>query len=97
MDLIDCSSGGIAPGIAIPTGPGYQVPFAQRIKDTVPMLTAAVGLITSPEQADQIIRNDQADLVLMGRQMLRDPHWPLHAAAALRQDGPWPAQYLRAR
>jgi 2,4-dienoyl-CoA reductase-like NADH-dependent reductase (Old Yellow Enzyme family) len=97
VDLLDCSSGGIAPGIAIPVGPGYQVPFSQRVKDTVPMLTAAVGMITSPEQADQIIRNDQADLVLLGRQMLRDPHWPLHAAAALGHDGPWPAQYLRAK
>ena len=97
VDLIDCSSGGIAPGIAIPAAPGYQVPFAQRIKDTLPMLTAAVGLITAPEQADQIVRNDQADLVFIGRQMLRDPHWPLHAARALGQDGPWPAQYLRAK
>jgi 2,4-dienoyl-CoA reductase-like NADH-dependent reductase (Old Yellow Enzyme family) len=97
VDLIDCSSGGIAPGIPIPAGPGYQVPFSQRIKDTVPMLTAAVGLITSPEQADQIIRNEQADLVLLARQMLRDPHWPLHAARALGRDVAWPNQYLRAR
>jgi len=77
--------------------PGYQVPFSQRIKDTVPMLTAAVGLITSPEQADQIIRNEQADLVLLGRQMLRDPYWPLTAARALGREAPWPSQYLRAR
>jgi 2,4-dienoyl-CoA reductase-like NADH-dependent reductase (Old Yellow Enzyme family) len=97
VDVIDCSSGGIAPGIPIPAGPGYQVPFAQRIKDTVPMLTAAVGMITAPEQADQIIRNEQADLVLLARQMLRDPHWPLHAAKALGHEGPWPVQYLRAK
>jgi 2,4-dienoyl-CoA reductase-like NADH-dependent reductase (Old Yellow Enzyme family) len=97
VDLIDCSSGGIAPGIPIPAGPGYQVPFAQRIKDTVPMLTAAVGFITSPEQADQIIRNEQADMVLLGRQMLRDPYWPLTAARALGREAPWPNQYLRAR
>jgi 2,4-dienoyl-CoA reductase-like NADH-dependent reductase (Old Yellow Enzyme family) len=97
VDLIDCSSGGIAPDIQIPAGPGYQVPFSQRIKDTVPMLTAAVGLITSPEQADQIIRNEQADLVLLARQMLRDPHWPLHAARALGRETTWPNQYLRAR
>lgn len=97
VDLIDCSSGGIAPGIQIPAGPGYQVPFSQRIKDTVPMLTAAVGLITAPEQADQIVRNEQADMVLLARQMLRDPHWPLHAAKVLGQDGPWPVQYMRAR
>ncbi len=97
IDLIDCSSGGIAPNIAIPIGPGYQVPFSQRIKDTVPMLTAAVGLITSPAQADQVIRNEQADLVLLAREMLRDPYWPLHAARALGQEAPWPNQYLRAK
>jgi 2,4-dienoyl-CoA reductase-like NADH-dependent reductase (Old Yellow Enzyme family) len=97
VDLVDCSSGGIAPGIAIPSGPGYQVPFSQRIKDTTPMLTAAVGLITSPAQADQIIRTEQADLVLLAREMLRDPYWPLHAARALGHDVPWPNQYLRAR
>jgi 2,4-dienoyl-CoA reductase-like NADH-dependent reductase (Old Yellow Enzyme family) len=97
VDLVDCSSGGIAPGIVIPAGPGYQVPFSQRIKDTVPMLTAAVGLITSPAQADQIIRNEQADLVLLAREMLRDPYWPLKAARALGVDTPWPDQYARAK
>jgi 2,4-dienoyl-CoA reductase-like NADH-dependent reductase (Old Yellow Enzyme family) len=97
VDLIDCSSGGIAPGIAIPAGPGYQVPFSQRIKDTVPMLTAAVGFITGPEQADQIIRNEQADLVLLAREMLRDPHWPLRAARVLGRDISWPNQYARAK
>ena len=97
VDLVDCSSGGIAPGISIPSGPGYQVPFSQRIKDTMPMLTAAVGLITSPEQADQIIRNEQADMVLLAREMLRDPHWPLRAARALGRDVAWPNQYLRAK
>lgn len=97
VDLIDCSSGGIAPGIAIPSGPGYQVPFSQRVKDTVPMLTAAVGFITSPAQADQIIRTEQADLVLLAREMLRDPYWPLHAARALGRDVVWPNQYLRAK
>lgn len=97
VDLVDCSSGGIAPGIGIPVGAGYQVPFSQRIKDTVPMLTAAVGMITSPQQADQIIRNEQADLVLLAREMLRDPYWPLKAAKTLGQDISWPNQYLRAR
>jgi 2,4-dienoyl-CoA reductase-like NADH-dependent reductase (Old Yellow Enzyme family) len=97
VDMIDCSSGGIAPGIAIPAAPGYQVPFSQRIKDTVPMLTAAVGFITAPEQADQIIRNEQADVILLGRQFLRDPHWPLHAARVLGQEAAWPAQYLRGK
>ncbi|MEI6667565.1 MAG: NADH:flavin oxidoreductase/NADH oxidase [Acidobacteriota bacterium] len=97
VDLIDCSSGGIAPGIAIPAGTGFQVPFSQQIKDTVPMLTAAVGFITSPQQADQIIRTDQADLVLLAREALRDPYWPLHAAKALGHDVPWPNQYARAK
>ncbi|MFO7693403.1 MAG: NADH:flavin oxidoreductase/NADH oxidase [Vicinamibacterales bacterium] len=97
VDLVDCSSGGIAPGIAIPSGPGYQVPFSQRIKDTTPMLTAAVGFITSPAQADQIIRTEQADLVLLAREMLRDPYWPLRAARALGHDLAWPNQYLRAK
>jgi 2,4-dienoyl-CoA reductase-like NADH-dependent reductase (Old Yellow Enzyme family) len=97
VDLVDCSSGGIAPGIAIPSGPGYQVPFSQRIKETTPMLTAAVGFITSPAQADQVIRNEQADLVLLAREMLRDPYWPLHAARALGRDVAWPNQYLRAK
>jgi 2,4-dienoyl-CoA reductase-like NADH-dependent reductase (Old Yellow Enzyme family) len=97
VDLIDCSSGGIAPGIAIPAGPGFQVPFSQRIKDTVPMLTAAVGFVTSPAQADQIIRTEQADLVLLAREMLRDPYWPLHAAKQLGHDIPWPNQYARAK
>jgi 2,4-dienoyl-CoA reductase-like NADH-dependent reductase (Old Yellow Enzyme family) len=97
VDLVDCSSGGNVPGATIPAGPGYQVPFSQRIKDTVPMLTAAVGLLTSPAQADQIIRNEQADIVLLAREMLRDPYWPLHAARVLGHDVPWPNQYLRAR
>jgi 2,4-dienoyl-CoA reductase-like NADH-dependent reductase (Old Yellow Enzyme family) len=97
VDLIDCSSGGIAPGIAIPAGPGYQVPFSQRIKDTVPILTAAVGFITAPAQAEQIIRTEQADMVLLARESLRDPYWPMHAAKALGQDCPWPNQYLRAK
>ena len=97
VDLVDCSSGGIAPGLAIPAGPGYQVPFSQRIKDTTPMLTAAVGLITSPAQADQIIRTEQADMVLLAREMLRDPYWPLHAGRALGHDVAWPPQYLRAK
>jgi 2,4-dienoyl-CoA reductase-like NADH-dependent reductase (Old Yellow Enzyme family) len=97
VDLVDCSSGGIAPGISIPTGPGYQVPFSQRIKETVPMLTAAVGFITSPAQADQIIRNEQADMVLLARESLRDPYWAMHAAKALGHDMAWPNQYLRAK
>lgn len=96
VDLIDCSSGGTLPAAAIPTGAGYQVPFAERIKRETSMPTAAVGMITTAEQADQIIRNGEADMVLLARQMLRDPYWPLHAARTLRQDFPAPVQYGRA-
>jgi 2,4-dienoyl-CoA reductase-like NADH-dependent reductase (Old Yellow Enzyme family) len=96
-DLIDCSSGGIAPGIAIPTGPGYQLPFAEQIRNEAGISTAAVGMITAPEQADQIIRAGQADMVFLARELLRDPYWPLRAADELRQNGPWPRQYLRAK
>ncbi len=96
VDLIDCSSGGSAPHASIPFGPGYQTPFAERIRRDAQIHTGAVGMITSPAQADQIIRNGQADLVLLAREMLRDPYWPLHAAQALSQTVPWPTQYLRA-
>lgn len=97
VDLIDCSSGGVAPGAAIPVGPGYQTPLAAEIRRRAGVLTGAVGLITAPEQADHIVRTGQADLVLLGREMLRDPYWPLRAAHQLGQDGPWPVQYLRAK
>jgi 2,4-dienoyl-CoA reductase-like NADH-dependent reductase (Old Yellow Enzyme family) len=96
VDVIDCSSGGNVEKADIPMGPGYQTPFAERIRREANIATAAVGLITAPAQADQIIRNDQADLVLLARQMLRDPYWPLHAAQELGQIALWPRQYLRA-
>jgi 2,4-dienoyl-CoA reductase-like NADH-dependent reductase (Old Yellow Enzyme family) len=96
VDLIDCSSGGNVAGAAIPLGPGYQVPFAERIRLEAGIATGAVGLITTPAQADAIIRTGQADCVLLAREMLRDPYWPLHAARDLRFAAPWPAQYLRA-
>ncbi len=106
VDLIDCSSGGIAPG-ATPQGsgrskidaigPGYQTPFAARIRREADILTGAVGLITAPEQADHIIRTGQADVVLLGRELLRNPYWPLQAAEKLGVEGPWPVQYLRAK
>lgn len=96
VDLIDVSSGGNVSGATIPTGPGYQVPFAERIRYQAEIATGAVGQITSPVQADQIIRNQQADLVLLAREMLRDPYWPLHAAEALNTTTSWPPQYLRA-
>jgi 2,4-dienoyl-CoA reductase-like NADH-dependent reductase (Old Yellow Enzyme family) len=96
VDLIDCSSGGNLEKAEIPIGPGYQTPFAERIRREADIATAAVGMITAPAQADQIIRNDQADLVLLAREMLRDPYWPMHAAQELEQIAPWPVQYLRA-
>jgi 2,4-dienoyl-CoA reductase-like NADH-dependent reductase (Old Yellow Enzyme family) len=97
VDLVDCSSGGLVPHARIPLGPGYQVPFAAEIRREVQIPTAAVGLITEPGQAEAIVANGQADAVLLARQMLRDPYWPLHAASALGVDVPWPVQYLRAK
>ncbi|GLS05528.1 oxidoreductase [Chitiniphilus shinanonensis] len=95
-DLIDVSSGGMVPDARIPVGPGYQTPFAARVRQESGVAVGAVGLITAPAQADHIIRTGQADLVLLARELLRDPYWPLHAAEALRQSTPWPRQYLRA-
>lgn len=98
VDLIDCSSGGIAPDIKIPAGAGYQVPFAEKVRRDAGIATAAVGLITDPMQADQIIRNGQADLVYIGRELLRHPHWPLDAAKKLHKADAikFPVQYERA-
>ena len=98
VDLIDCSSGGGVPHARIPVGAGYQVPFAETVRREAEIATAAVGLITAPAQADEIIRNSRADLVLLARESLRDPYWPLHAAQALGQPdkAPVPAQYTRA-
>jgi 2,4-dienoyl-CoA reductase-like NADH-dependent reductase (Old Yellow Enzyme family) len=96
VDLVDCSSGGLAPRAEIPLGPGYQVPFAARIRAEADLPTGAVGLITDPEQAEAILAQASADLVLLGRELLRDPRWPLRAAKALGVEAPWPASYLRA-
>jgi 2,4-dienoyl-CoA reductase-like NADH-dependent reductase (Old Yellow Enzyme family) len=96
VDLIDCSSGGAVPRAQIPFGPGYQVPFAARIRREAGIATGAVGLITTPSQADAIIQSDQADCVLLAREMLRDPYWPLRAARELGHVVRWPPQYLRA-
>lgn len=96
VDLVDCSSGGQSPNAKIPVGPGFQVPFAARIRREVGIPTAAVGLITDPHQAASIVANGEADLVFLAREMLRDPYWPLHAAAALGEPASWPQQYLRA-
>jgi 2,4-dienoyl-CoA reductase-like NADH-dependent reductase (Old Yellow Enzyme family) len=96
VDLIDCSSGGNVPGAQIPTGAGYQLPFAAKVRSEAEIATGTVGLISSPEQADQIIRNGEADLILMAREFLRHPYWPLNAAAPLHQKMAPPPQYARA-
>ncbi len=96
VDLVDCSSGGNLHRVKVPVGPSYHVPISERVRREAGILTAAVGLITSPEQADEHIRNDRADVVLLGREMLRDPNWALHAAQVLKQPVPVPPQYLRA-
>ena len=96
-DLVDVSSGGLVPYAKVPVGPGYQTAFAERIRREAGVATGAVGVIVSPEQADHVVRSGQADLVLVAREFLRDPHFPLRAAKALGQEGPWPRQYARAR
>ena len=97
VDLIDCSMGGNVPKAPIPVGPGYQVQFAERIRREVQMLTGAVGLITTPAEAEAILANGQADLVLLAREFLREPYFPLFAAQDLGVDLEWPAQYERAK
>ena len=98
VDLIDCSSGGSAAHAKIPLGPGYQVPFAERIRREAGIATAAVGMIAGAKQADEIVRAGRADLVLLARELLRDPYWPAHAARALgfADVVPPPSQYARA-
>src|SRR3954462_4601361 len=96
VDLIDCSSGGNVPHATIPVGPGYQTHFAERIRREAGIMTGAVGMITSPVQAEHIIRTGQADAVIIAREFLRDPYWPLRAAPELDQPIAWPVQYLRA-
>jgi 2,4-dienoyl-CoA reductase-like NADH-dependent reductase (Old Yellow Enzyme family) len=96
VDLVDCSSGGAVAHARIPVGPGYQVPFAERIRREVGVLTGAVGMIATPEQADEIIRAGRADVVLLAREFLRDPYFPLHAATALGEKPVPPVQYSRA-
>jgi 2,4-dienoyl-CoA reductase-like NADH-dependent reductase (Old Yellow Enzyme family) len=96
VDLVDVSSAGMVPTAKIPAGPGFQTEFAARVRREADIPTAAVGLITSPAQADHIIRTGQADMVLLGREILRNPYWPLVAAQELGQTTSWPKQYLRA-
>jgi 2,4-dienoyl-CoA reductase-like NADH-dependent reductase (Old Yellow Enzyme family) len=97
VDLIDCSSGGVVHHAQVSVGPGYQVPFAEAIRKQASMPTGAVGLITEPRQAEEIIASGKADAVFLARALLRDPYWPLHAAQALGDEPQWPQQYSRAK
>lgn len=97
IDLIDCSSGGLVPDAKIPAAPGYQVKFAEEIRRNADLATGTVGIITEPNQAEQILVTGQADAVLLAREFLRDPYWPLHAAHALGDNIEWPKQYARAK
>jgi 2,4-dienoyl-CoA reductase-like NADH-dependent reductase (Old Yellow Enzyme family) len=97
VDLVDCSSGGNLSSVKIPLVPGYQVPFAERIRKEADMATGAVGLITTAEQAEHILQEEKADIVLFARELLRDPYFPLHAATELGYDLAWPEQYQRAK
>jgi 2,4-dienoyl-CoA reductase-like NADH-dependent reductase (Old Yellow Enzyme family) len=96
VDLVDTSTGGLVPYAKIPVAPGFQVEFAARIRREAGLATAAVGLITEPKQANDIVADGQADLVLLARALLRDPYWPVHAAASLGETASWPVQYIRA-
>ena len=96
VDFVDCSSGGNVATAKIPLGPGYQTPFAERVRRQAGVLTGAVGLITSAVQAEHIVHSGQADAVLIAREFLRDPYFPMRAAREMGRDISWPAQYLRA-
>jgi 2,4-dienoyl-CoA reductase-like NADH-dependent reductase (Old Yellow Enzyme family) len=96
VDAIDCSSGGLVPGVRIPARPGYQTPFSRQIREETGALTAAVGLIDDPNLADDILKRGDADLVELAREMLRHPYWPLRVARDFGFRVPWPVQYLRA-
>ena len=95
VDLVDCTSGGLDPRQRIPVHPGYQVPFAEAIRREAGIATGAVGLISAPEHAEDIVANGRADLVFLGRLLLADPHWPLRAANVLKGKANWPLQYER--
>jgi len=97
VDLIDCSSGGMVPDAKVPAAPGYQIPFAAAIRREAAVATGAVGLISDAQQAEQTLVCEEADAIFLGRAMLRDPYWPLHAAQELGVDIPWPVQYVRAK
>jgi 2,4-dienoyl-CoA reductase-like NADH-dependent reductase (Old Yellow Enzyme family) len=97
IDLIDCSGGGTVPHTIIPTGPGFQTPFATAIRQEVKISACTVGFITDPIQAEQIIATGLADAVMLARELLRKPYWPLEAARVLGVDLQWPVQYQRAK
>jgi 2,4-dienoyl-CoA reductase-like NADH-dependent reductase (Old Yellow Enzyme family) len=96
VDLIDCSSGAVVPHERSPVAPGYQVPFAAEIRRQASIPTAAVGLITEPAQAEEILANGSADLIFLARALLRDPYWAAMASEALEEQPRWPIQYARA-
>jgi NADH:flavin oxidoreductases, Old Yellow Enzyme family len=96
VDVIDCSSGFVVPDAKAAETPGFQVPLSARIKTEAGILTSAVGMITEPEQAEEILEKDEADIISLARELLRDPYWPHHAAKKLGAEGHWPKQYLRA-
>lgn len=97
VDLVDCSSGGMVPDAVVPYAPGFQVPFAATLRRKTGMATGAVGGITTAAQAETILEQEEADLVLLARELLRNPYWPLHAARELGADVAWPQQYARAK
>ncbi|MBS1565953.1 MAG: NADPH dehydrogenase NamA [Bacteroidetes bacterium] len=97
VDLIDCSTGGLVPGVKIPLGPGYQVRFSEQVRREAGIATGTVGLITTAKQAEQILEEEKADLIIMARELLRDPYFPLHAARELGENVAWPVQYERAK
>jgi 2,4-dienoyl-CoA reductase-like NADH-dependent reductase (Old Yellow Enzyme family) len=97
IDLIDCSSAGLVSDAVIPAAPGFQTPFAANIREKVGIPTGAVGLITAPAQAEQIVATGLADVVFLARELLRDPYWPMRAAQALKANHDWPVQYERAK
>lgn len=97
VDLLDCSSGGQSPAQAIRESAGYQVPFATRVRSETGLATGAVGRITYAPQAEEIVASGKADVVLIARELLRHPYWPLHAAKLLGADVEWPLQYERAK
>jgi 2,4-dienoyl-CoA reductase-like NADH-dependent reductase (Old Yellow Enzyme family) len=97
VDLIDCSSGGNSVAQTLKPFPGYQVDFAARIRNEANILTGAVGLITQVQQAEDVLANEEADVVLLGRELLRNPYWPVHARAELDGEPNWPDQYARVR